>query len=165
MSEFYEFIDVEYATVTAADQACARTVTRMCAWLEVSRSGFYEWRSRPQSITAKRREELRLLVFKAFEDSDGTYGYRRVHAQLGRWGVSAGPELVRALMRELGLVACQPRPWRPATTCQGAAGPIPDLVARDFGAAVPGEKMVGDITYSAQLAVMCSPGGGPRSAW
>jgi transposase InsO family protein len=147
VSDVYEFIDVEYATVTAADQACARTVTRMCAWLEVSRSGFYEWRSRPQSVTAKRREELRLLIGKAFEDSDGTYGYRRVHAQLGRWGVRAGPELVRALMRELGLVACQPRPWRPQTTRQGPAGPIPDLVNRDFGAAVPGEKMVGDITY------------------
>ena len=50
-------------------------------------------------------------------------------------------------MRELGLVACQPRPWRPATTRQGAAGPIPDLVHRDFSAEVPGAKMVGDITY------------------
>ena len=29
----------------------------------------------------------------------------------------------------------------------GTGGPIPDLVARDFGAAAPGEKMVGDITY------------------
>jgi putative transposase len=67
--------------------------------------------------------------------------------QLARWGVAAGLELVRALMRELGLVACQPRPWRPSTTKQGQAGPIPDLVARDFRAAVPGEKMVGDITY------------------
>jgi transposase InsO family protein len=50
-------------------------------------------------------------------------------------------------MRELGLVACQPAPWRPSTTVQGAAGPIPDLVNRDFSAAAPGEKMVGDITY------------------
>jgi transposase InsO family protein len=50
-------------------------------------------------------------------------------------------------MRELGLVACQPRPWRPTTTQQGNTGPIPDLVGRDFTAAIPGEKMVGDITY------------------
>jgi hypothetical protein len=74
-------------------------------------------------------------------------GYRRVALQLARWGVAAGLELVRALMRELGLVACQPRPWRPSTTKQGQAGPVPDLVARDFSASVPGEKMVGDITY------------------
>src|SRR5947208_14050485 len=119
----------------------------MCAWLEVSKSGYYEWRSRPESATARRREELRLLIRKAFDDSDGTYGHRRVWAQLARWGVRAGLELVRALMRELGLVACQPRPWRPSTTKQGQAGPIPDLVNRDFCAAVPAGKMVGDITY------------------
>jgi transposase InsO family protein len=119
----------------------------MCRWLGVSKSGFYEWRSRPESAAAKRRQELKLLIKKAFDDSDGTYGYRRVWSQLARWGVRAGAGLVRALMRELGLVACQPRPWRPATTIQGAAGPIPDLVNRDFTAAVPGEKMVGDITY------------------
>jgi transposase InsO family protein len=82
-----------------------------------------------------------------FEDSDGTYGYRRITAQLARSGIAAGAGLVRQLMRELGLVACQPRPWRPATTQQGQAGPIPDLVNRDFASAVPGLKMVGDITY------------------
>jgi len=142
VSEVYEFIDAEYATSGAAP-----AITRMCRWLEVSKSGYYEWRSRPESATAKRREGLKLLVKKAFDDSDGTYGYRRVWWQLARWGVRAGPELVRALMRELGLVACQPRPWRPATTQQGAAGPIPDLVDRDFTADAPGRKMVGDITY------------------
>jgi transposase InsO family protein len=146
VSEKYAFIEAEHATV-AAETACAPTVTQMCAWLQVSRSGFYEWRSRPLCAAAKRRNELKLLIAKAFEDSDGTYGYRRIALQLARWGVRAGLELVRALMRELDLVACQPRPWRPSTTQQGQAGPIPDLVARDFSAAVPGEKMVGDITY------------------
>lgn len=142
MSEVYEFIDAQYATSRAAP-----AIACMCRWLGVSKSGYYEWRSRPDSATAKRRAELKLLIAKAFDDSDGTYGYRRVQAQLARWGVRAGLELVRALMRELGLVACQPRPWRPSTTRQGAAGPIPDLVNRDFSASVPGQKMVGDITY------------------
>ena len=142
MSEVYEFIDVEYATSGAAP-----AITLMCRWLEVSKSGYYEWRSRPESAMAKRREELKLLIKKAFDDSDGTYGYRRVWWQLARWGVQAGLELVRALMRELGLVACQPRPWRPSTTQQGHNGPIPDLVNRDFTADAPGQKMVGDITY------------------
>jgi putative transposase len=142
VSDVYESIDAEYAT-----SAAAPAITRMCAWLEVSKSGYYEWRSRPESATAKRRTELKLLIRKAFDDSDGTYGHRRVWSQLARWGVRAGLELVRALMRELGLVACQPRPWRPVTTRQGQAGPVPDLVNRDFSAVVPGAKMVGDITY------------------
>jgi putative transposase len=146
VSEKYEFIGAQYAD-TPADGGDAPTITCMCRWLGVSKSGYYEWRSRPESATAQRREKLKLLITKAFDDSDGTYGYRRLWRQLARWGVPAGPELVRALMRELGLAACQPRPWRPQTTRQGQAGPIPDLVNRDFSAQVPGAKMVGDITY------------------
>ena len=146
MSDRYEFIDAEYAG-GPTDGGPAPTITRMCKWLGVSKSGFYEWRSRPESVTAERRKKLALLVKKIFDDSDSTYGYRRIAAQLARWGVQAGPELVRRLMRALGLVACQPRPWRPSTTRQGDAGPLPDLVNRDFTAAAPGEKMVGDITY------------------
>jgi putative transposase len=132
VSEMYEFIDAEYATCVTAP-----AITRMCAWLDVSKSGFYEWLSRPQSAAAERREELKLLIKTIFDDSDGTYGYRRITWQLARQGVQAGAGLVRRLMRLLGLVACQPRPWRPSTTQQGAAGPIPDLVNRDFSARAP----------------------------
>ena len=146
MSDHYEFIDAEYAA-TPAGNGGAPTITCMCRWLGVSKSGFYEWRSRPESVTAERRKKLALIIKKIFDDSEGTYGYRRIAAQLARQGTVAGAELVRKLMRELGLVACQPRPWRPCTTRQGQAGPIPDLVHRDFSASAPGEKMVGDITY------------------
>jgi putative transposase len=142
VTEMYEFIDAEYATCENAP-----AVTRMCAWLEVSKSGFYDWKSRPESGTVKRQEKLKLLIRKIFDESDSTYGYRRIAEQLARQGTVAGAELVRRLMRELGLVACQPRPWRPSTTKQGQAGPIPDLVNRDFSGEVPGQKMVGDITY------------------
>jgi putative transposase len=145
VSDKYEFIDAQYADDPHGGDA--PTITCMCKWLGVSKSGFYEWRSRPESATAERRKELALIIKRIFDDSDSTYGYRRIARQLARQGTVAGRELVRQLMRELGLVACQPRPWRPSTTQQGAAGPIPDLVNRDFSAAAPGEKMVGDITY------------------
>jgi len=138
----YEFIDemrldtVEYAY----------SVEFMCDRLDVSKSGYYNWRGRPESATAQRREELKLLIKKAFEDSDSTYGYRRIHAQLRRWGHTAGLELVRRLMRELGLEPCQPKPKRFNLT-QHTRGTVPDLVGRNFTADAPGEKLVGDITY------------------
>ena len=120
----------------------------MLAWLGVSSSGYYEWRSRPQSATAARRDNLKQLITAIFEFSDETYGHRRIHAALVRSGHACSLELVRALVRELGLRPCQPRPWRHSLTDQDpAAGPIPDLVNRDFTASAPGEKMVGDITY------------------
>src|SRR5438270_13375445 len=50
-------------------------------------------------------------------------------------------------MRDLDLVACQPRPCRPTTTVPGDHAPIPDLVNCYFTATAPGQTMVGDITY------------------
>lgn len=138
----YEFIE----TMRLDTAEYAFPVGFMCERLGVSRSGYYDWRSRPDSARAQRREEIKLRIQKAFEESNSTYGYRRIHAQLIRWGVAAGPELVRQLMRSLGLVPCQPRPKRWSLT-QTAEGTVPDLVGRDFTADAPGEKLVGDITY------------------
>jgi len=147
VTERFEFIDAEYAAYRQSDEVYVPSVVKMCRWMEVSRSGFYEWRNAPESATAARRGELALVVRMSFDESDGTYGYRRVHADLVAWGVPAGPELVRSVMRELGLEPCQPRPWRfSLTEGDGQEHDIPDLVNRDFTADAPGVKMVGDIT-------------------
>jgi hypothetical protein len=99
-------------------------ISKMCSWIGVSASGFYEWRSRPESATAARRRRLATLVAAAFAAGRGSYGYRRVHAQLVRWGERVSPELVRAVMRQLGLVACQPRPYRRTTRADAAAAAL-----------------------------------------
>ncbi|WP_126639300.1 IS3 family transposase [Embleya hyalina] len=139
VSSRYELVDAEKATFRIAD---------MCRWLDVSRSGYYEWRTRPESTTARRRHRLTTAIREIFAANHETYGYRRVHAVLARSGEAASPELVRALMRGLGLVPCQPRPWRAVTTRTGGAHPrIPDLVRRDFTADRPGARLVGDVTY------------------
>lgn len=138
MSSKYEFIDGEKANYP---------ITKMCDWIGVSRSGFYEWRDRPASATAERRAALTAKIRGVFTANEGTYGHRRVRAELARQGVDAGPELVRSIMRAEGLVACQPRPYRATTTPDDAAAATADLVARDFTADAPGIKLVGDITY------------------
>ena len=93
------------------------------------------------------RFPLREKIAALFEASDGTYGYRRMTRELGRAGVVAGEELARGLMRGLGLVSCQPRPWR-QTTEQGACGPIPDLVNRDFSSGARGRRWSGTLPIS-----------------
>jgi putative transposase len=149
VSNTFEFIDAEYAASSENDNIPDRpSIGQMCAWLQVSRSGYYAWRKRPASATTRRREELKKLITHFFEASDGTYGYRRIHADLADHGVTCGPELVRALLRQLGLWPCQPRPWRHSLTVAGdTPHHIPDLLARDFTAAAPLQKLVGDITY------------------
>jgi putative transposase len=143
VSDSYAFIAAENA-----DPDCAWPLIKMCAWLDVSRSGFYEYLNREPSNTTRRRERLLVLV-KAifFQESRGTYGYRRVHAAVLRAGEQASPELVRALMVSADLVACQPRPFRTTTTADPAAAAAADHLGRDFTAEAPGVKLVGDITY------------------
>jgi transposase InsO family protein len=138
-------VSVKYAFIESEEGNYP--IMSMCRWTKVSRSGYYHWKTRPQSDTGKRRDILTAQVKFAFEYSDGTYGYRRIHAQLARWGTRVNPETVRSVMRQLGLTACQPRPFRPVTTISGDAGVLPDLVAGDFTADRPGVKLVGDITY------------------
>jgi transposase InsO family protein len=141
----YALIDAECATL-AGDEASAPTISQMCEWLGVSKSGYYDWRSRPQSAATQRRELLKIKIRALFEANNEEYGYRRMHQALARGGEQCCPELVRELMRELGLEPCQPKPRR-SLTSQGETGPIPDLVNREFTAEEPGDKMAGDITY------------------
>ena len=74
MSGKFEFIDVEYAAYRESDEQYVPSIVKMCIWMKVSRSGFYEWRHAPESATAKRRGILALYVKKSFDDSDDTYG-------------------------------------------------------------------------------------------
>jgi hypothetical protein len=150
VSAKFAFIDAEKALYS---------IVKMCAWIGVSTSGYYEWRDRPPSATAQRRNHLATLIEWIFTDSDQTYGHRRIRAALARQGEHVTPELDRAIMRERGLNPCQPRPFRPTTTVAGDAGSIPDLVARDFTADAPGTKLVGDITYYAQFRIMPTSAG------
>ena len=73
MSAKFAFIDAEKAPYL---------IVKMCAWMGVSTSGFYEWRDRPASATARRRARLAILIEWIFNDSDQTYGHRRIHAAL-----------------------------------------------------------------------------------
>ena len=87
------------------------------------------------------------LIKDVFEDSEGTYGCRRIQAILERCGVRADGATTRAIMRDLGLQAAGPRAKVRTTV------PAQDLDARPTcsggtpAAAEPGRKWCGDITY------------------
>ncbi|MGC0367057.1 putative transposase [Rhodococcus sp. 27YEA15] len=139
----YEFVD-SYVT----DDSTTVSIVDRCRWLEVSTSGFYHWRSRPQSATSIRRDVLAEQIRSFFGASNGTYGYRRIHADLAAAGVECSPELVRSIMREHDLIPCQLRPFRVTTDSAPDGEPVvPDLLLRDFTADRPGITFVGDITY------------------
>lgn len=141
-------MSAKYACIDTIETAQPRRfgIKKMCAALSVSPSGFFDWKRRPPSLTAIRRQELAAYVRWSFERSNATYGHRSVHADLVARGVIIGLDLVRELMTQADLVACQPRPYRVTTLAGDGEGPV-DLCKRNFTATAPGTKLVGDITY------------------
>ena len=146
MTEKFLFIAAE-----KADPTSPYPVRSMCRWLHVSTSGFYDHLAAVESDRAWRRTKIAQHVLAAFEAGRGTYGVRRVHQVLQRSldaeVASCSPKLVRSIMAELGLKACQPRAYRSTTQPDPDASGSEDLVGRDFTADLPGTKLVGDITY------------------
>ena len=55
MTDKFEFIDAEYAIYLESDERYVRSIVKMCTWMEVSRSGFYERHSKPKVIEKKKR--------------------------------------------------------------------------------------------------------------
>ena len=149
MSEKFALIGAE-----KADPTSAFTVTLMCGLLEVSSSGFYDWCAAPCSDRARRRATIATHVQAAFTAGRGSYGVRRVRQVLARSKdpqiASVSLKMVRSVMQELDLHACQPRAYKVTTVRDANAAPtITDHLRRDFTAATPGAKLVGDITYVA----------------
>ena len=119
----------------------------MCRVLEVSRSGYYKWRT--TRLDTPRRNELRLKLEVAaiHRESGGTYGSPRIYVEMMARGCGVGRHKVARLMREQGRAgAVQRRFRRPGQAKDG--GPFaPDLVQRDFKPEAPNRTWVSDITY------------------
>ena len=115
-----------------------------CRVLKVSRSGYYEWRSRRPS--ARDIDDAYLLdtIIDVHRMARGTYGARRVHAELvlGR-RVPIGRRRVERLMRCHGLAGVHRRRWRHAKRSEAI---WPDRVQRRFVADGPDRLWVTDIT-------------------
>jgi putative transposase len=126
-------------------------VKRMCDLLEVSRSGFYKWRTsragRP-SPAQRRRADLDARVADFHRASDGVYGAPRILADLRAEGERVSRKTVAASLRRQGLAGICPRRFAPATTVVDLAAPVPkDLVGRRFDTGVLDRVWTSDITY------------------
>jgi putative transposase len=115
-----------------------------CRLLAVAESGYYEWRSRPPSQRAIRHTWLTEQIRAVHTASRGTYGARRVHAELTLGlGLQVGHNQVEMLMARAaikglpGTRRSRPRHETPTAT---------DLVERMFTRTQPNRLWVTDIT-------------------
>jgi transposase InsO family protein len=124
-------------------------VKRLCRVLQVRRQGFYEWLAAEpdREKRAVAEAELADQITEIHREHRGAYGSPRVAAELRRRGRAVNRKRVERIMRHRGIVGITRRRRRSLTRQDQAAAPAPDLIGRDFTAAAPGQRLVGDITY------------------
>jgi putative transposase len=120
----------------------------LCDTLEVSKAGFYAWRSRPPSDRARRDAVILEKVKCIHTDSRGTYGAPRIHFELkDEHHIHCGRKRVARLMAAHGIRGCCRRRRHWTTRKDRDALPASDLLNRDFTADAPNQRWVADITY------------------
>ena len=119
----------------------------MCRVLKVSRSGFYNWQTRPPSARLVRDWGLIYHVRRVHMISRQTYGAPRISRELRADGISVGQKRIARLMRQQGVEGTHRRRFRTTTIRDETQRPAPDLVERDFTATAPNQLWVADFTY------------------
>jgi transposase InsO family protein len=134
-----------------ADHRNAFEVKWLCEAVEVARSSFYAWVAAAATRSAKTAADEALEArIRTVHTEDTTYGAPRITAELND-GVPAEERVnhkrVARVMRTAGIAGYRRRRRVKTTVADPAAQKVPDLLSRDFTAAAPNTKYVGDITY------------------
>ena len=119
------------------------SISEMCRFFEVSRSGYYDYVKR-MDIPA-RDLSLAEKIRECQEHSHSTYGYRRVHIWLERQGIHKNPKTVLRVMQKYNLLSEVRR--KKYHNYTNGIYKYPNHLARDFHADRPNQKWVTDISY------------------
>ena len=123
-------------------------VKAMCGVLDVSRSGYYAWRTRADSQRTQSNQRLLVQIREEYQLSAKTYGSPRIHAALQGKGIRCSRKRVARLMRLDRIAARKACRRIPHTTQRDPnARPAPNLLNQDFSSLAPDRKWVSDITY------------------
>lgn len=121
-------------------------IERMAKCLNVSRSGYYRWKSGKLSPKPKNKD-LKDRIKKIFYDFNETYGSPRMTEELKSLGINVSENTVAKLMKDLGLVAKAKKKFKITTNSKHNKHISLDLLERNFSPKSFGEAWVSDITY------------------
>jgi putative transposase len=119
----------------------------MCRVLGVRLSGYYGWRSKPES--RRNRENIRLVthIKAVHKESGNTYGSPRMHVELCNRGMHCGKNRVARLMKEEGIQAKHKRKFKRTTDSDHSLPVHENLLNRCFGVEAANRTWGCDITY------------------
>jgi len=129
-----------------AAKKAEHTVSILCRCLRVTRSGFYAWQRRPESMHAREDRRLTVLVRASFEESKHRYGSPRVHEDLLEQHEHVSRKRVVRLMQEDGLKARLRKRYKVTTMSDHDQPVAANLLDRRFEADAPNQRWVGDTT-------------------
>ena len=118
-------------------------ISAMRAFFNVSRSGYYAYL---RSSDSAADHELVQLICRCQNETDQTYGYRRVGLWLDRHGTHVNHKRLYRIMRKYGLFS-DVRRRRKYQQMSDQLHRYPNLLNRAFNASRPNEKWVTDISY------------------
>jgi transposase InsO family protein len=132
-----------------AENAGSGNVKRACALLKVSRAAYYAHRAAEPSARRRQDAELTEQIIAIHDESNGTYGTPRLHAELRARGRRHSRKRVARLLRTTGRAGRAPKRWRTTTVPDPAATTPADLIKRDFSCSATDidTRWCGDITY------------------
>ena len=122
-------------------------VQLMYRLLEVSRSGYYTWCSRPESARALENRRLLVKIRAIHAQHRQRYGSPRIHKALQAQGECVGRHRIARLMRAEGLKPQRQRRFRVTTKADPRLPVAENILDRQFIVSQPNVAWVGDITY------------------
>jgi putative transposase len=127
-------------------------VGRMCNVLDVSRSGYYFWLKRPESLRKKVNRKLALQIRVIHNQKfKKVYGSPRIHKELSDKGVSCSRNRVARIMKQEGIRAIVPRKYKATTDSKHNLPVAPNLLKQVFDVKEPNKVWLADITYIATV--------------
>jgi transposase InsO family protein len=115
----------------------------MCAVLEISKRTYYKYRN----VEDKDYYDY-LIIKKIFEESKGTYGYRRITEGLKiKYGVIFNHKKVQRIMNKYYMMPKYHKKLNKKKYKRIEANVMPNLLKRDFNASKINQKWTTDITY------------------
>ena len=123
-------------------------VAHLCDALNVHRNGYYQWHASGENVYQQQDARLKLMVHDVFFEHRRCYGARRIAVELNARGEACSRAKARKIMRQSGLVAIQPKSFKPRTTeSRHKLGYSPNLLLEGVGIQRINQVWVGDITY------------------
>jgi len=120
----------------------------LCRVMQVSHSGFYAWRKRPECARRVQDRKLLTLVRRFHHASKRRYGSPRVHRDVLAHGVHVGRHRIARLMREDGLCGRRRRRFRVTTQSKHRHPVAANVLQRQFSPSQPNTAWASDLTYS-----------------